>query len=53
MNRFLESDPRLIRIPHRGDDHRLWITDYPTALPDPEIADSGGADGETHKGRAH
>jgi hypothetical protein len=22
------------RIPHVGDEHKLWITDYPTALPE-------------------
>jgi hypothetical protein len=42
-----------MRIPQHGDAHRLWITDYPTALPDTEIADRGDTESETSKGRAH
>jgi hypothetical protein len=49
---LLNRLPALVRIPHAGDDHRLWITDYPTALPDPTLANRG-AEGKTCKGTAH
>jgi hypothetical protein len=41
------------RIPHRGDAHRLWITDYPTVLPGLRLANRGEAERKTSKGRAH
>jgi hypothetical protein len=43
----------LVRIPRRGDDHKLWITDYPTALPELVLADQTSAEGQTSKGTTH
>jgi hypothetical protein len=45
--------PAPTRIPRAGDERELWITDYPTALPDTNFADCHRAGGEANKGTAH
>jgi hypothetical protein len=45
--------PATARIPHVGDERKLWITDYPTALPELILADRTSAEGQTGKGTAH
>jgi hypothetical protein len=38
--------PALTRIPRRGDEQKLWITDYSTALPEPAFTHQTSTESE-------
>jgi hypothetical protein len=51
--KLLPAVPFCTRIPHAGDERELWITDYPTALPDLVRPNETDPESQTSKGSAH